>query len=125
MHRIEDYYNWTILRHWKYVIDKGCVKWKVVQEEEIEDAVLDRALQALVHDCFPFAIVCCCMEDEGKVIWALPIWAAIIRFLNGERNIRTEKGIVSFEDMDTDKRCAILNAHVLAVWMKEDNMDNT
>lgn len=119
MHRIEDNYNWRRLEQWKTVLDKGNVKWRCVEQEEVEDTVLEEAVILLKKNCFPVAIVCCCKEDRSREILGTPLWNGIFSFLEDRRCINIGGRAIFFKDMDTTEKKQILSAHIFAIWVRD------
>lgn len=118
--RIENYYHWKTLEQWKTVLESGMVQRRVIEEEAKENILLENAIEMLVNNCFPVAIVCYRNKERKKEIQMTPLWVEIFDFLEGRRYIRKENEEISFKDMENCEQKAILNAWIQSVWMTEE-----
>lgn len=120
MYRTEDIYNWKRLEQWKYVIDEGVVEWYVTNEMPLDDSVFENAVNLLIHDCFPMAIVCCRTKRGGKKIFATPLWNNIFSFVDNQRQMKKDGQYIYFREMEAEEKSAILRAQIFSMWFKED-----
>lgn len=116
MKRINDNYNWKTMEHWKYVMDKNCVEWKEIIGEKVHEKEVNQAVQLLLQDCFPIAIICC-IENGKKKIIGTPIWKEIFRFLNNERKIERNGKIILFKNLNEDEKRKLLDAQIHSIWI--------
>ncbi len=119
MHRIEDYYRWNKLRQWKFVIETGNVGWKKAGNRHVENDVLERALQLLINNCFPTAIICLCTREHKKEILTTPLWEDIFSFVNNERQIIKDGREIWFRDMKPEDQRAVLGATIFSIWIRD------
>lgn len=119
MYRIDDYYGWKKLKHWKRAIEMNIVGIKIVEKKEIPDDMMDSAISLLENDCFPISIICCRGEGNQKEIWMTALWFEIFEFLNNKRTLKKEGKEMWFEKMEDDKQKAILNAQISTIWLAE------
>ena len=116
MERIGDNYKWKKMEHWKYVVDKKYVEWKDITEEKINEKQLHQAIQLLLRDCFPIAIICC-IEGKKKKIIGTSIWKSIFSFINNECKIEWNGVLISFDDMDEEEKRKLMEAQIFSVWI--------
>lgn len=117
MYRLEDNYHWKTLRHWRTALEAGKVHVRIVEEEKVTEAVLNKALKLLKNDCFPIAIICWQDERNQKEIWLSSLWTGIFDFLDGRRCLERAGEKIYFGDMAYEDKDAILNAQIAAVWV--------
>lgn len=117
MRRIKDYYNWKTLEQWKFVVDKKMVNLKPMSGGQLSEKELGQAIDLLLQDCFPIAIICNIKNDK-KEIWATPLWNAIFCFLNAEQKIERKGISLSFGDMEEIERRKIMEAQISSIWLR-------
>ncbi len=120
--RIKDSYNWKTLRHWRIAAETGCVRLRMMQQEELSDELLGRALQLLKNDCFPIAMLCRIDKEQEKHICLTSLWAGIFSFLDNKRSIRIAEEDIYFEKLADDDQKLILDAHIASIWMKAEEV---
>lgn len=120
MRRIKDYYNWKTLEQWKFVVDKKMVNLKPMSGGQLSEKELGQAIDLLLQDCFPIAIICNIKNDK-KEIWATPIWNDVFSFLNMEKKIERNSVLISFEDMDVHEKRKIMDAQIFSIWLNSGN----
>lgn len=117
--RIQDYYHWKKLDHWRILTEEGKVEWQGGEGTELPDQILENAIRLLENDCFSIAIICCLMEDGKKVCMETSLWKAIFSFLRNERAIIRGKNHIYFNELDEKVKNAILNAEIFSIWLKK------
>ena len=80
MHRVADNYNWKTLKHWRIAVEAGNVRIKVMENDEVSDALLRNALKLLENDCFPLAMICCKENMVKKNYFSLHCGKAFLIF---------------------------------------------
>ncbi len=119
MHRVENYYHWKTLEHWKIAMEAGDVQMKAAEGEEITDDILGKALSLLENNCFPVSLICYRDTEDQKVVFLTPLWAGVFKFLNNERCVQREEQRVRFQEMTDDEQKAILGAWIGSIWIRE------
>jgi len=108
------------LKHWNTALELGAVHRKIIVNKRDEEILLENAIEMLVSNCFPIAIVCYTNKKKEKEIWMTPLWVEIFNFLDGKSCIRKEDDQIYFEEMEDYKQQAVLNAWIESVWLAED-----
>lgn len=120
MYRLEDHYNWRVLRHWRIALETGNVGRKTIGTGKITNDLLGNAIKLLKDDCFPVSIICYCTVKNRKEIWMTPLWTGIFGFLDNQEYFEMAGEKIFFQDMtDTDQK-AILNAQIASMWVSGD-----
>lgn len=120
MRRIENYYKWKTLKHWKVAVETGAVRVKIIEGAKHGDVSLEKAIDLLVHNCFPVIMICFRNEERQKEIWLTSLWLEIFDFLGNRRRIRRSGQEIAFVEMGADEQNAVLNAWIESIWMAED-----
>lgn len=125
MRRIKDYYHWTKLSHWNDALADGSVIWgQIYYDDQVEDAMIYRAIELLIDNCYPYSLICCHKNDSERVLVYTPLWKDIIQFVNGKRSIIMNEKQVFFKDLSESERHAVLNADIQSIWIANDNDDD-
>ena len=120
MHRIENYYKWKTLKHWKVAIEAGAVRVKIIETIKPEDFLLEKAIELLENNCFPVTIICYQNEEKQREIWLTSLWTEIFDFLENGRRVRRDGKETGFAEMEADEQNAVLNARIESIWIAED-----
>lgn len=120
MHRVADNYNWKTLKHWRIAVEAGNVRIKVMENDEVSDALLRNALRLLENDCFPLAMICCKEKHGQKELFLTSLWKGIFDFLEDKRSLEIDGETVFFTKMADDKQKSVLSAQVPSIWIESD-----
>lgn len=119
LQRMDDYYNWEKIEHWKTALDANAVKWQEKTDEHTDEKTLAKAIMLLKHNCYPISIICQYINSDNKLLLATPLWNDIFAFINNKRYITINGTKSFFENLPCEDRIAILNARVHSIWLKE------